>query len=85
MIEALGGCTKDCRVPLVILLLFCGATVESRVLAQELASGSQSDSELVIPAGTTLPIISSSYLNTRSTQVGDTFYADTAYPIWIQQ
>ncbi len=42
-------------------------------------------SELEVPGGTVLPIALSVYLNSRSTQVGDTFYADTIYPIWIQQ
>ena len=41
--------------------------------------------ELVVPAGTIIPIALSAYLNTRSSQVGDPFYADTVYPIWIQQ
>ena len=46
---------------------------------------SQSDLEILVPAGTVIPIALSSYLNSKSTQVGDTFYADTIYPIWIQQ
>src|SRR5262249_23862738 len=37
------------------------------------------------PGGTNLPIVLSTFLNSRSTQVGDAFYADTTYPIWIQQ
>jgi hypothetical protein len=45
----------------------------------------QSDPEILVPAGTVIPIALSSYLNSKSTQVGDTFYADTLYPIWIQQ
>ena len=44
-----------------------------------------SDPELIVPAGTILPAVLNSYLNTRNTQVGDTFYADTSYPIYIQQ
>ncbi len=43
------------------------------------------DPELVVPEGTVLPIILTSYLNSNSSQAGDTFYADTAYPIYIQQ
>ena len=43
------------------------------------------DPELVIPAGTILPVMLNTFLNTRNTQVGDVFYADTVYPIWIQQ
>jgi len=41
--------------------------------------------EIVIPVGTTIPIALTTFLNSRSSQVGDTFYADTTYPIWIQQ
>ncbi len=43
------------------------------------------DSEIVVPDGTIFSVVLSSYLNTRSTQVGDYFYADVAYPIWMQQ
>jgi hypothetical protein len=41
--------------------------------------------EVIVPEGTVIPIVITAYLNTRSTQVGDTVYADTLYPIWIQQ
>jgi hypothetical protein len=41
--------------------------------------------EVIVPEGTVIPIIITAYLNTRSTQVGDTVYADTLYPVWIQQ
>ena len=41
--------------------------------------------EIIVPEGTVIPIIITAYLNTRSTQVGDTVYAETAYPIWAQQ
>jgi len=41
--------------------------------------------EIVVPAGTTIPVVLNTFLNTRSTAVGDSFYADTTYPIWIQQ
>lgn len=52
------------------------------VAAQEPAS---QGSEIIVPAGTTIPIVLTSFLNTKGTQVGDPFYADTVYPIWIQQ
>jgi type IV secretion system protein VirB10 len=45
----------------------------------------QAEPEIVVPAGTIIPIVLSAYLNTHSAQVGDSFYADTVYPIWIQQ
>jgi hypothetical protein len=43
------------------------------------------DPEIVVPEGTVLSVVLSSFLNTHSTQVGDHFYADVAYPIWLQQ
>ncbi len=41
--------------------------------------------EITVPAGTVIPVILTAYLNTRSSQAGDVFYADTTYPIWVQQ
>jgi type IV secretion system protein VirB10 len=43
------------------------------------------ESEMVVPEGTVIPIVLTAYLNTKTSQVGDTMYADTTYPIWIQQ
>ncbi|MBN1567329.1 MAG: hypothetical protein JXA73_05755 [Acidobacteria bacterium] len=43
------------------------------------------EAELLVPEGTIIPIVITEYLNTRSSQVGDVFYADTSYPIWVQQ
>lgn len=54
-------------------------------LAQQPAAPPPLDPELTVPAGTVIPIVLSAYLNTRGSQVGDTFYADTLYPVWIQQ
>ncbi|MCL2878433.1 MAG: hypothetical protein FWF13_06615 [Acidobacteria bacterium] len=39
----------------------------------------------ILPEGTVIPIVLSDYLNTRSSRAGDVFYAETVYPIWIQQ
>jgi hypothetical protein len=53
---------------------------------QDVADVPQSDNpELVVPAGTVLSVVLNSYLNSRSSQVGDRFYADIMYPIYIQQ
>jgi len=41
--------------------------------------------EIVVPEGTVIPIILTAYLNTRNSQVGDIAYAETNFPIWIQQ
>ena len=67
---------------LLILVIALGATGMSQ---EPGARESQNEPELVVPAGTNLPVALSTFLNSRSTQVGDTFYADTTYPIWIQQ
>jgi hypothetical protein len=45
----------------------------------------QQEFELVVPEGTVIPIVLTAYLNTKTSQIGDTVYADTTYPIWIQQ
>ncbi len=41
--------------------------------------------QVIVPEGTIIPIVLTAYLNTRSSQVGDIAYADTVYPVWIQQ
>ncbi len=41
--------------------------------------------EVTVPEGTVIPIVLTSVLNSKSSKVGDVFYADTNYPIWIQQ
>jgi type IV secretion system protein VirB10 len=43
------------------------------------------DFEMAVPEGTVIPIVLTAFLNTQSSQVGDILYADTTYPIWIQQ
>jgi len=72
-----------------LLLSLAGLTLLLRGgavgLAQQPAAAPLPDPELIVPAGTVIPIVLSAYLNTRGSQVGDTFYADTLYPIWIQQ
>jgi type IV secretion system protein VirB10 len=45
----------------------------------------ETEFETIVPEGTVIPIVLTAYLNTKSSQVGDTLYADTTYPIWIQQ
>lgn len=53
--------------------------------AQEPAQERYSEGGIIVPAGTVIPIVLTEYLNTRNSQIGDTVYADTTYPIWIQQ
>jgi hypothetical protein len=52
--------------------------------SQEMAIENQAE-EVIVPEGTVIPIVLTAYLNTRNSQVGDMAYADTAYPVWIQQ
>jgi type IV secretion system protein VirB10 len=72
--------------PAVFLLFFFNATGWTTQESQQPAGQHTLESaELVVPPGTMIPIALSAYLNTRSSQVGDPFYADTVYPIWVQQ
>jgi hypothetical protein len=64
----------------LLLLLFAQAAAP-----QEPAPEPQQEFEMVVPEGTVIPIVLTAYLNTKTSQVGDTVYADTTYPIWIQQ
>ena len=59
-------------------------------LAAGIGSGQQNVPEMlpegiIVPVGTVIPIMLSDYLNTRNSRAGDVFYAETAYPIWVQQ
>jgi len=45
----------------------------------------QTGSQITVPEGTMIPISLTDYLNTKSSQVNDRFYAETVYPVWIQQ
>ncbi|MGA2261527.1 MAG: hypothetical protein ABSH28_08825 [Acidobacteriota bacterium] len=70
-------------------ICFCLVTLAAALAlplsGQEAAQKPAQESELVVPVGTVLPAVLNTYLNTKNTQVGDPFYADTVYPIWIQQ
>jgi hypothetical protein len=66
--------------PVFLVLLFTQAAV-----SQESSADRQQEFEIVVPEGTVIPIVLTAYLNTKTSQVGDTVYADTTYPIWIQQ
>jgi hypothetical protein len=77
-----------CLWPIMVasaLALTLPARENGQQATQESAQKPASDPELIIPAGTVLPVVLNTYLNTKNTQVGDVFYADTSYPIWIQQ
>ena len=60
------------------------------ILAAATGAGQQNDhvvlsDGITVPYGTVIPIALADYLNTRSSQAGDVFYAETVYPIWVQQ
>src|SRR5687768_7740379 len=90
LIHVIGGkLMKSWRNPagvsflLVLIVALCGTGIsqEPAQQTQEPAQQAADQPVLVVPEGTNLPIILSTFLNSRSTQVGDTFYADTTYPI----
>jgi type IV secretion system protein VirB10 len=66
-----------------IVLVFI--LLASQSFAQNQAGTAQSSAEMVVPAGTEIPIVLTSFLNTRSSLAGDSFYAETVYPIYVQQ
>jgi hypothetical protein len=70
---------------LSILALFLFSAAALSFGAQDQPQETQMVFEITVPTGTVIPIVLTAYLNTKSSQVGDVFYADTTYPIWIQQ
>lgn len=68
-----------------LLLLVLGSLTLAFGASQESGQEKVTEAELAVPEGTVIPIVITEYLNTRSSQVGDVFYADTTYPIWVQQ
>jgi hypothetical protein len=76
------------RVVLAALISFLLLLSAGSGLGQEPAAPTpqiQSDPRVTIPEGTVISIVLTEYLNTNSTQVNDRFYAETVYPVWIQQ
>jgi hypothetical protein len=78
---------KAALAALSALILLCSVIYSWTGYAQEPARESEilPPDEMTVPEGTVIPIVLTAYLNTKSSQVGDTVYADTTYPIWIQQ
>jgi hypothetical protein len=68
-----------------LLLLVLGSLTLAFGASQESGQEKVTEAEIAVPEGTVIPIVITEYLNTRSSQVGDVFYADTTYPIWVQQ
>ncbi len=73
------------NMKLVLPAFLLAVLLASALSAEQEPSQQTSEFEMVVPEGTVIPIVLTAYLNTRSTQAGDTVYADTTYPIWIQQ
>jgi type IV secretion system protein VirB10 len=68
----------------LLLMVLSASTLPIRA-SQEPAQEKYSESQIIVPEGTVIPIVLTEYLNTHNSQVGDVFYADTTYPIWVQQ
>jgi type IV secretion system protein VirB10 len=71
-------------IPAFLLMVLSASSLSIRA-SQEPAQGSYSEGGIIVPEGTVIPIVLTEYLNTRNSQAGDTVYADTTYPIWVQQ
>ena len=69
----------------VLMVTTAGAWGPISVAQDKARAAMTVDPEIIVPPGTILSIYLTTYLNTRSTQVGDHFYADIAYPVWLQQ
>ncbi len=77
---------------LVSTTLFALIACGSREVMSQSPQGQQNvreaqamDPEIVVPDGTVISVVLNSFLNSKSTQVGDSFYADVVYPIWLNQ
>ncbi len=68
-----------------LAMLVAGAGLRGIGRAQDDYASSQPGPEVVVPEGTVFSVTLSTFLNTRSSHVGDMFYAETAYPVWISQ
>jgi hypothetical protein len=70
---------------LISTLFLFGAGVGLSQAPPEEARQIPTNSQITVPEGTLISISLNEYLNTRNSQVSDRFYAETVYPIWIQQ
>jgi type IV secretion system protein VirB10 len=67
-----------------LMLLWLAPAARTEVI-REPEQQSVTESQMTVPEGTVIPIVLTAYINTCSSQVGDMVYADTVYPIWLQQ
>lgn len=72
-------------IPILVLCLGASMSARAQEPALEKPPAPLPEPELAVPAGTTITIALTTFLNSRSSQVGDTLYADVTYPIYIQQ
>ena len=70
---------------LILLPILTWPAIAQEPPDRQPAQESQTEPEMIVPAGTTISIVLTTFLNTKSAQKGDPFYADCIYPIWIQQ
>jgi len=70
---------------IILAMMLAGSTLLGVGRAQAPDANSQPGPEVVVPDGTVISVTLTTFLNTRSSRVGDTFYAETAYPVWINQ
>jgi hypothetical protein len=74
------------KIVLPAFLVFLMSTLVAQAAPlQEPPQEQFQEFEMVVPEGTVIPIVLTAYLNSKTSQVGDTVYAETTYPIWIQQ
>jgi hypothetical protein len=69
----------------VFILIALTLTAIPYASAQETGNVQETDNTITLPEGTVIPIVLSAYLTTKGSQVGDTVYATSTYPIWLQQ
>jgi hypothetical protein len=78
--------SKKSILPVCALLFLSLSTLRAgEPQAPSKETQEEQEFEMTVPEGTVIPIVLTSVLNSKSSKVGDVFYADTNYPIWIQQ
>jgi hypothetical protein len=86
MIDGVKGIkTMKNKIVFPIFLIFVFSALGMRAGATQESRQENQPEEIIVPEGTVIPIVLTAYLNTNSTQVGDTVYADTVYPVWVHQ
>jgi len=71
------------RLALMILLTASAATAQNKPDVQGPAQAATPKPKIVVPAGTTVPLALTEPIPARSAKVGDTVYAETAFPVVV--